>query len=187
VLRERRAAEWERADAHTAITGVDGHGTTGDKSDDHRQQRQHGLAEHDVCSSTVNVSAAQQAAIAWTTNFGDSITAGWGSSAPQLAYAALLDTAIAGPNAEPEPGRRPGRRYGAAVGVSQRDAVAGQRATVYGADWHQRCVCVRRRRRMHCELVAVAGGVAGVAGGASADKVLGNSIAQRSGELDCRT
>jgi len=50
-------------------------------------------------STTVNVSAAEQAAIAWTTNFGDSITAGWGSSAPQLAYAALLDTALAGPNA----------------------------------------------------------------------------------------
>lgn len=48
--------------------------------------------------STVNVSASQQAAIASTTNFGDSITAGWGSSAPQLAYAALLDAAIASPN-----------------------------------------------------------------------------------------
>jgi lysophospholipase L1-like esterase len=32
------------------------------------------------------------------TNFGDSITGGWGSSAPQYAYASLLDTAVASPN-----------------------------------------------------------------------------------------
>jgi len=49
-------------------------------------------------SNTVTVSATQQAAVRWVTNFGDSITGGWGSSAPQLAYASLLDTAIASPN-----------------------------------------------------------------------------------------
>jgi lysophospholipase L1-like esterase len=48
--------------------------------------------------TTVVVNATKQAAVRWVTNFGDSITGGWGSSAPQFAYASLLDTAIASPN-----------------------------------------------------------------------------------------
>jgi lysophospholipase L1-like esterase len=68
----------------TATTATGGSGTSS------------GLGSSD--STSVTVSATKQAAARWVTNFGDSITGGWGSSAPQLAYAALLDTAIASPN-----------------------------------------------------------------------------------------
>jgi lysophospholipase L1-like esterase len=128
----------------------------------------------------VSVSAAQQAAVQLTTNFGDSITAGWGASAPRLAYAALLDTAIAAPNqnlsragdqaadmarvwvypnATPSLGRA--QLYTAMIGTNDAYGCGGSDGCL--ANWRQ----------------SLAASLAWLAV-PSADKVLGDSIAQRS-------
>jgi lysophospholipase L1-like esterase len=132
-------------------------------------------------SSTVNVSAAQQAAIRWTSNFGDSITAGWGSTDPQLAYAVLLDTAIAAPNdnlsragdqaadmarlwvyPNAVPSLGSAQLYTVLIGTNDAYACGGSDGCI--ANWYQ----------------SLAASLAWLAV-PSADKVLGNSIAGRSG------
>jgi len=133
-------------------------------------------------SSTVTVDAAQQGKIAGVTNFGDSITAGWGSSAPQDAYAALLDTAIdrpqenlsrpgdqaadmarqwVYPNATPSLGSA--QLYTVLIGTN--DAYLCGAASGCVANWQQ----------------SLAGSLAWLAVPAS-DKVLGQNIAQQTGE-----
>jgi lysophospholipase L1-like esterase len=133
-------------------------------------------------STSVTVTAAQQQAIAEVTNFGDSITAGWGASAPQDGYAALLDTAIdrpqenlsrAGdqaadmtrqwvyPNATPSLGSA--QLYTVLIGTNDAYVCGGSSGCI--ANWQQ----------------SLAASLAWLAVPAS-DKVLGNSIASQTGD-----
>jgi lysophospholipase L1-like esterase len=133
-------------------------------------------------STTVEVSATKQAAVRWVTNFGDSITAGWGSSAPQFAYVALLDMAIAGPNANlsragdqaadmarlwvyPNATSSLGssQLYTVLIGTNDANSCGGSDGCI--ANWQQ----------------SLASSLAWLAVPAS-DKVLGNSIVSQSGE-----
>ena len=135
-------------------------------------------------SNTVTVSATQQAAVRWVTNFGDSITGGWGSSAPQLAYASLLDTAIASPNENlaragdqaadmarlwvypnATPSLASSQLYTVLIGTNDAYSCGGSDGCI--ENWRQ-------------SLAASLAWLAVPAG----DKVLGNSIAEKSGELD---
>ena len=132
-------------------------------------------------STTVSVGATQQAAVRWVTNFGDSITAGWGSSAPQFAYASLLDTAIASPNENwsragdqaadmarlwvypnATPSRGSSQLYTVLIGTNDANSCGGSDGCI--ANWRQ----------------SLAASLAWLAVPAS-DKVLGNSIAQQTG------
>jgi lysophospholipase L1-like esterase len=129
----------------------------------------------------VNVSAAQQAAIGWTTNFGDSITAGWGSTAPQLAYAALLDTAIAGPNANlSEPGDQAADMARRWVYPNAVPTLAGAQLFTVMIGTNDAYVCGGSEGCMSNWQQSLAASLAWLAL-PSADKVLGNSIAERSG------
>jgi lysophospholipase L1-like esterase len=116
------------------------------------------------------------------TNFGDSITAGWGSSEPQAAYASLLDTAIASPsenlsragdqaadmarlwvypNATPSLGGS--QLYTVLIGTNDAYVCGGSDGCI--ANWYQ----------------SLAASLAWLAVPAS-DKVLGNSVLQQNGE-----
>ena len=132
-------------------------------------------------STTVEVSATQQAAVRWVTNFGDSITGGWGSSAPQFAYASLLDTAIASPSEnwaragdqaadmarlwvsqDATPSLGSSQLYTVLIGTNDANSCGGSDGCI--SNWRQ----------------SLAASLAWLAVPA-ADKVLGNSIAEQSG------
>jgi lysophospholipase L1-like esterase len=129
----------------------------------------------------VNVSPAHQAAIGWTTNFGDSITAGWGSTAPQLAYAALLDTAIAGPNANlSRAGDQAADMARLWVYPNAAPALGGAQLFTVMIGTNDAYVCGGSDGCIANWYQSLAASLAWLAV-PSADKVLGNSIAQRSG------